>query len=379
MKRLVTASLLLVLLLAFSTAPALADSGEILIDGKHVQLASAPAVVSGVVMLPVRDVVEDLGGKVSWDAGAHKAVLQTPEHRVELMPGQAGAIIDSQRVPLTVPVTLQGGRLLAPASFLLALYGNRLRIVDPELVASPAVALLKQTKLPVNFDFNITALMSMQLTGRPLMPDPPAGVPLSREVVRVSADGFVRGHDALMRVWFQPPEPAMGKGDTMRLAVRNGHMYRFTDNWAEMPGQSEGLLPLDGTALLHMLKALREAHLGGTRVVEGHKLQDVVVTLDPSALGFEPAGQPAPGGAQPPVPEAPGKPALSRPGQMYQSMDFTVTLDVETHELRGFTMDVVQLEQEPSAGQNMGMYMAAHVAGTLAPDDTPMVWPRDLP
>lgn len=82
-----------------------------------VSLDAAPILFEGTTMLPIRQVVEALGGMVSWEASEKKISLFYESHSVVMHLGESGAFVDGRFTLLSVPPMISNDRTLVPLRF----------------------------------------------------------------------------------------------------------------------------------------------------------------------------------------------------------------------------------------------------------------------
>jgi len=97
------------------------------VDGKKVAIDPsgkvAPVIQNGRTLLPVRVLIETLGGTVGWDAVARKATVKMGNSMVQLWIGKSTATVNGKQVAIdaadrnVVPVIIEG-RTLLPLRFL---------------------------------------------------------------------------------------------------------------------------------------------------------------------------------------------------------------------------------------------------------------------
>jgi len=111
-------------IVALLAAPVAAASGVdsrpvwVYVDGERVDLDGMGRLQDGTALVPVRPIVEAMGGLVEYDAESGKILLFADGCEVELEPGSASAAINGEEVTLDVPVRVVHGRAMAPARFL---------------------------------------------------------------------------------------------------------------------------------------------------------------------------------------------------------------------------------------------------------------------
>jgi hypothetical protein len=87
-----------------------------------VVLDSPPVIVEGRTLVPIRAVVESLGGIVSWDAATRTATVSLGNVSLKLSIGQTLALVNGRQVPIdstnpSVVPQIIAGRTMLPLRF----------------------------------------------------------------------------------------------------------------------------------------------------------------------------------------------------------------------------------------------------------------------
>ncbi|HZG87378.1 stalk domain-containing protein [Paenibacillus sp.] len=90
---------------------------DVVVGGQPQQLDVAPLIDRERTFVPVRFVVDALGGHVDWDAADKKVTIRKGGHFVELWIGQTEMIADGARIGSDVSPMLRGGRTMLPLRF----------------------------------------------------------------------------------------------------------------------------------------------------------------------------------------------------------------------------------------------------------------------
>ena len=86
---------------------------------KKIELEAAPVLENGFTMLPIRAVIEAIGGTVNWNAEQQKITLTHHGHIVVLRLNESGAFVDGRMTLLDAPPFIQNERTLVPLRFVL--------------------------------------------------------------------------------------------------------------------------------------------------------------------------------------------------------------------------------------------------------------------
>jgi len=87
------------------------------VDGTASTLDSPPVIREGRTLLPIRAMIEALGGSVAWDAVDRKATVMLGTHTVEIWIGSRQARVDGAYVTLDVAAMIVNSRTLLPLRF----------------------------------------------------------------------------------------------------------------------------------------------------------------------------------------------------------------------------------------------------------------------
>ncbi len=86
-------------------------------DSGDVELEVAPAIYEGRTLLPIRAVIEAIGGTVSWDGKEQKITLSRNGHLVILQINKAAAFLDGRITLLDAVPIIENNRTLSPLRF----------------------------------------------------------------------------------------------------------------------------------------------------------------------------------------------------------------------------------------------------------------------
>jgi len=96
-------------------------SSTMLVDGKPVTLEAAPIILNSRTLLPIRAVVEAVGGTIAWEASTRKVSIVRKDKKLELWIGKSVAKLNGQSINIdsdakVVPI-IMNGRTLLPLRF----------------------------------------------------------------------------------------------------------------------------------------------------------------------------------------------------------------------------------------------------------------------
>jgi hypothetical protein len=79
---------------------------------------SVPIIKDGQTLLPIRAIVESIGGTVEWDAAEQEATVQVENRTIQFGIGQTTAVVDGDSVPIDVAPQVFNGCILLPLQFI---------------------------------------------------------------------------------------------------------------------------------------------------------------------------------------------------------------------------------------------------------------------
>lgn len=80
--------------------------------------AAVPYIRNGSTMIPIRPLIEALGGTVSWDGGTQCAFCTLNSKKITLPVGSATVDLNGVNVPITVPIELTNEKTCVPLRFI---------------------------------------------------------------------------------------------------------------------------------------------------------------------------------------------------------------------------------------------------------------------
>src|SRR5208282_641604 len=76
-----------------------------------------PIIKDGRTMLPIRAIIESIGGTVQWDASEQETTIQVENRTIQLWIGKTTAAVNDESVPIDVAPQAFNGRILLPLRF----------------------------------------------------------------------------------------------------------------------------------------------------------------------------------------------------------------------------------------------------------------------
>lgn len=93
------------------------------LNGQPAQLTEEPHDQNGTLYVPFKQVVDALGGSVTWDNEAKTATAVIGQWTATFMLASDTADVNGTAVPFPAPSYVEGGELYVPADFFRAAYG----------------------------------------------------------------------------------------------------------------------------------------------------------------------------------------------------------------------------------------------------------------
>lgn len=90
---------------------------RLVINDKLIETDQPPLIVNGRVFIPVRSLCEALNAKVGWNDALHKIAISRTGEFIVLTVGSATAIVNGNSVPVESAPVMVGGRTLIPVRF----------------------------------------------------------------------------------------------------------------------------------------------------------------------------------------------------------------------------------------------------------------------
>jgi hypothetical protein len=87
------------------------------LDGQLVTLDTPPVIVSGRTLVPLRPIIEGLGGAITWVPETRSVEVGFNGTTLLLQIGNRTAVVNSEVVILDVPAAVMNGRTMLPVRF----------------------------------------------------------------------------------------------------------------------------------------------------------------------------------------------------------------------------------------------------------------------
>lgn len=92
-------------------------------NGEDISMDAAPVIIEGRVMLPLRSVIEALGGTIEWDESTQQSTIRLHGHTLQIWAGKNIAVLDGKPVEIDpdnlqlTPCIVPPGRCILPLRF----------------------------------------------------------------------------------------------------------------------------------------------------------------------------------------------------------------------------------------------------------------------
>lgn len=90
----------------------------VIIDGKGISTDVTPVVKNGRVLVPIRMIAENTGSKVSYEEGSQRILVTSQETEMALFVGQRFAFVNGKKVGMDTAPLIVRGRTMVPLRFL---------------------------------------------------------------------------------------------------------------------------------------------------------------------------------------------------------------------------------------------------------------------
>lgn len=88
------------------------------VDDQKITLDSPPAIVGGRTLVPLRPIIEGLGGTIAWTAGTRSVQVELGGTTLALQIGNRTAVVNGKSATMDVPASIIKGRTMLPIRFI---------------------------------------------------------------------------------------------------------------------------------------------------------------------------------------------------------------------------------------------------------------------
>ena len=106
------------------------------LNGKDVQLSEEPVERNGRNYVPLKEMVESLGGRVEWDNASKTARSTIGQWTATFNNGQSGVDVNGQQVQLSAEPYVENDRMYVPWDFFRNVYGYKTNMEGDRLTVS---------------------------------------------------------------------------------------------------------------------------------------------------------------------------------------------------------------------------------------------------
>lgn len=143
------------------------------VNGKTLSFDQGPAVVDGVLMVPLRAIAEAAGGMVTWAGEIHMVHVQMPDRTIMIRMSQSEAEMhqngvtypDRNRVAMAKAPVILGDRTMVSADALTSVFGFRVQSGADGTLALTAPGFPQQPKVTVPVDPEVARNNQLQVDG----------------------------------------------------------------------------------------------------------------------------------------------------------------------------------------------------------------------
>jgi len=87
------------------------------LDGQALTLDTPPVIISGRTLVPLRPIIEGLGGGITWVPDTRSVAVDFNGTTLLLQIGNRTAVVNAESVVMDVPATIMNGRTMLPVRF----------------------------------------------------------------------------------------------------------------------------------------------------------------------------------------------------------------------------------------------------------------------
>ncbi len=118
MKKKLSAILITIILMAFSTSSFAEQSIKVKLDGNQLNFDVPPQIIGGRTMVPLRKIFESLGASIDWNQSTQTVIAQKEGTNISLKINSNKAIVNGQTITLETKPQVINGRTMVPARFI---------------------------------------------------------------------------------------------------------------------------------------------------------------------------------------------------------------------------------------------------------------------
>jgi len=86
---------------------------------------------SSQMLIPLRSIVETLGGKIVWNETDKKIIINVNSRTTEIWPGNSKILLNGEEKILTIPLQVVNGITMVPLNDLMEITGNNIQLDEP--------------------------------------------------------------------------------------------------------------------------------------------------------------------------------------------------------------------------------------------------------
>jgi len=118
MKKLLIVIPACILLILILLSPVMAQGIRVIINNRESSFDQPPVMMNGNVMVPMREVFEELGADVKWQASSQTITARKDATEIIIQIGSTFASVNGKTQQLATPAAMVGGRTMVPLRFI---------------------------------------------------------------------------------------------------------------------------------------------------------------------------------------------------------------------------------------------------------------------
>ncbi len=140
---------IIVLTLLFCLCCALPVYGDpnVMLNGKQAAVDAPPIIQDGMVLVPLRAIIEPLGGEIVWEEQTKTVFARRGSIEIALWPGSSDAAVNGRIIQLPTPVQTVNSRIMVPLQFIADILGadvswdagTQTAVINADVYTSPGI------------------------------------------------------------------------------------------------------------------------------------------------------------------------------------------------------------------------------------------------
>ena len=126
MKKIISLLLMVCLMLSVSVTTFASDTIYVTLDGSYIEFDVKPQIINGRTMVPIRAIFEKMGATVEWYDDMEYAGISIGEHRILFKPYETFMRLDGKTKPLSSPGIVYNDRVMIPVRDVVEAVGGKI-------------------------------------------------------------------------------------------------------------------------------------------------------------------------------------------------------------------------------------------------------------